>query len=104
MEYNQKVKRIADFSINPEEKSEIVIKEMCHVIEDILNYNYAQNHYNSQNKNSTVLADHKNKIRNSLSILKSDLDIYCEMLGIREEVELKAQKRVERIHNKLVKM
>lgn len=104
MEYNQKIKRIADFSNDTEEKSEILIKEMCHVIEDILNFNYAHNHYKSQNENSTVLADHKNKIINSLSILKSDLDIYCEMFGIREEVELKAQKRVERIHNKLVKM
>lgn len=78
------------------ERGDILIKNMCRVTTDLLNYRYTVNHYVGDNT-STVVTDIVCRIKNSLALLLSDMEIYMDQLDITDKVR---QKKVERI-NKL---
>lgn len=102
MEYDNNVNKLAETG-DQEERSQVLIKGMCRVIEDIINYNRTKKHYQSDNLNNTVVTDNKNKIKNSLAILQGDLDVYAEMLSIRKDVISKTHKRIKKIADKASK-
>lgn len=78
------------------ERGDILIKNMCRVTTDLLNYRYTVNHYVGDDT-STVVTDIVCRIKNSLALLLSDMEIYMDQLDITDKVR---QKKVERI-NKL---
>lgn len=96
--YKDLVSKIADGSKTQFERGDILIREFCRLAEDILDYRYAAEHYNGT---GTLLDDKRNQIKNSLVLVKSDLDIYMEQMGITEVVNDKATKRLTRIVDRL---
>lgn len=78
------------------ERGDVLIKNMCRVTTDLLNYRYTVNHYVGDDT-STVVTDIVCRIKNSLALLLSDMEIYMDQLDITDKVR---QKKVERI-NKL---
>lgn len=98
MKYNDAIEVIVNN--NTMDRMEVIIKDMCRLTTDILDYDYTLKNYNG---NGTVIEDQRNKIKNSLAILESDLDIYKKMLGINEDVFATKAKRVTRIAEKILK-
>lgn len=98
MRYENMVKVIADSDRTQFERGDILIKEMNRLSSDILDYRYAAEHYSGD---GTVLEDKRNQIKNSLVVIKSDLDVYMEQLGITEVVADKAAKRLDKIVSKM---
>lgn len=98
MKYMDMVKTIANGERTAFERGDIIIRELCRLTEDILDYRYAGEHYDG---NGTVLDDKRNQIKKSLVLVKSDLDVYMEQLGITDEVKDKSNKRLEKITNKI---
>ena len=98
MKYMDMIKKIANGERTAFERGDIIIRELCRLTEDILDYRYAGEHYNGD---GTVLDDKRNQIKKSLVIVKSDLDVYMEQLGITDEVRDKSNKRLEKIANKI---
>lgn len=82
--------------ISEVERGDILIKNMCRVTTDLLNYRYTVNHYIGDDT-STVVTDIVCRIKNSLALLLSDMEIYMDQLDITDKVR---QKKVDRI-NKL---
>lgn len=94
MKYMDMVKTIANGERTAFERGDIIIRELCRLTEDILNYRYAGEHYDG---NGNALEDMRNRIKKDLALVKTDLDIYMEQLGITEDVEDKATKRLEKL-------
>lgn len=93
MNYKEMVKVIAEDG-NEATKGNIVVREMCHLIDSILDYNYAVDNYVGD---GTVIEDKRNQIKNKMTLVVTDLDIYMEQLGLTEEVEKKTIKRLEKL-------
>ena len=93
------VKTIADGDRTVFERGDIVIRELCKLTENILDYRYAGEHYDGD---GTVLEDKKNKIKKTLVLVKSDLDVYMEQLGITDEVRDNTAKRLDKITKKIM--
>jgi hypothetical protein len=98
MKYENMVKIIADSNRTQFERGDILIKEMNRLSTDILDYRYAAEHYNGE---GTVIEDKRNQIKNSLVLIKSDLDIYIEQMGMTETVNNKSSKRLSKIVDKM---
>ena len=94
MKYEEMVKIVANGQRTAFERGDVIIREMCGLIDSILDYRYAGEHYNGD---GTALEDKKNLIKKNLVLVTTDLDIYMEQLGITEEVKNKATKRLEKI-------
>lgn len=93
MNYKEMVKVIAEDG-NEATKGNIVVREMCHLIDSILDYNYAVDNYVGD---GTVIEDKRNQIKNKMTLVVTDFDIYMEQLGLTEEVEKKTIKRLEKL-------
>ena len=79
--------------------SNSLTRSMCRTANELLDYDYVLRHYKGDTK-STVIQDHLNRVINNLGILLSDLDIYMETLGINAAVQIKVDKRKNRISKK----
>ena len=99
MDYKEMIKVIAEDGRSIEDRSNIVIREMCRLIGDICDYDYTVNHYKGD---GTAVEDKRNQIKNSLALVMSDLDIYAEQLGITTGVKDKAYKRLKKLTDKRV--
>lgn len=93
MNYKEMVKIIAKDG-NEVAKGNIIAREMCHLIDSILDYNYAVDNYIGD---GTVIEDKRNQIKNKIALVVTDLDIYMEQLGLTEGVEKKTIKRLEKL-------
>lgn len=93
--YKEMIKALANDGRSAEDRSNVIIREICRLTSDICDYNYAVGHYKG---NGTVIEDKQNQIKNSLALVLSDLSIYAEQLGITEDVETKVKKRLEKLN------
>ena len=98
MKYENMIKVMADGDKSQFERGDILIKEMNRLSSDILDYRYAAEHYKG---NGTVLEDKKNHIKNSLVLVITDLDVYMEQMEITETVHDKANKRLNKLVEKI---
>ena len=97
MSYVDDVKKIvANSNVSIEDEENIVVKNMCILIEKIIDYRYAARHYKGNNLN--VLEDKVASIKNAMSVTGSNLDIYAEMLNIYEKVEYKKVQRITKMN------
>ena len=92
--YNELVKKIANDKRTSFERGDILVREMCQLIDKIMNYRYTAEHYDGT---GNALEDMRNRIKKDLTLVKTDLDIYMEQLGVTEDVEDKATKRLEKL-------
>ena len=96
MSYVDDVKKIViNSNVSIEDEEIIVVKNMCILIEKIMDYRYAARQYKGNNLN--VIEDKVSSIKNAMSVTGSNLDIYAEMLGIYEKVEYKKVQRIAKI-------
>lgn len=95
MKYKEKIKKIADNGSTLIE-GDILIRDMSRVIDDVMEYRYAAEHYNKK-----VLDDKKSPVASSIAILIGDLEVYQEMLGITEKVGKKKTERVSKLADKM---
>lgn len=93
-------KIIANTDISIHDRGNNLIKDMSKLTENILDYRFACEKYKG-GINSTVTDDIANKIKNSLALLISDIDIYTEQLHITDKVREKADKRLHKIVNRI---
>lgn len=84
------------------DRGDMMIKSMCKVTEELLNYRYAYDNY--VGNRDIVLKEKVNTIKNSLGVLMSEIMIYTETLGITEDVKEKADKRIVKIADKLTRI
>jgi len=94
------IRIIATSDRNEEERAEIMIKDMCRLTSDLLDYKYAFDHYEGS-EGSTVLRDKVNTIKNSMVLLMSDMKIYAEQMDITDDVETLIDKRINKIAEKV---
>lgn len=97
MNYEEALEICANSDKTVESRGELIIRDMCRMINDILDYKYALENYHGT---GTVLEDKRNVIKKSLVLLESDLDIYKKMLGINEDIFTAKTKRVTKIAEK----
>lgn len=96
MSYIDDVKKIvANSNVSIEDEEDIIVKNMCILIEKIMDYRYAARHYKGNNLN--VIEDKVSSIKNAMSVTGSNLDIYAEMLDIYEKVEHKKEQRITKM-------
>ena len=95
--YDELIKKVAD-GRTERERGELLIKEMAQLIEGILNYNYAIEHYDGT---GTVIDDRRNQVKKAIVLVKSDLDVYTKQLGLTETETKKVTDRLETISRKL---
>lgn len=100
MRYEDIIKKIADSDKTVFDRGDLCIREMCRLINDIVDYRYAAEHYNGDSMDS-VLRDKTNSIKNSLGVLESEFDIYKEMLGITTLVNQKKVSRINKIADRI---
>lgn len=98
--YEEAIKIIAE-SKNKFERGEMVIREMCRLITDILDYRYVVEHYKGTSETSTTLIDGVNKIKKDLAILLGDIDVYTTQFNISDSVKIKAENRIRKIADKI---
>ncbi len=98
MKYKNMIKAVADSDRTQFERADILIREMCKLTSDLLDYRYASEHYKGD---GNVVDDRINTIKNSLSLVVTDIDIYMEQMNITKEVKDKAAKRMDKLVNKL---
>lgn len=84
-----------------EERGQLLIRSMTRVIEAIINYNYAKNHY-AGDDSSAVIKDKLASVKNGLALLSSDMILYEEHFGIRELVDTKAQNRLCKMAERII--
>lgn len=96
--YKDMVRVIADSDRTQFERADILIREMCKLTSDLLDYRYASEHYKGD---GNVIDDRINAIKNSLALIVADVDIYMEQMNITKEVRDKAAKRMDKLVNKL---
>ena len=95
-----KLRTIAASDKSEIERADMLIKEMCKVTNDLLDYRYTVEHYTG-NPTSTVLRDRVNAIKNSMTVLISDMEIYAEQMDFREDMERQMEKRINKIADRL---
>lgn len=96
MKYEEALRIISTSNRTENERADILIKEMCRLTTDLLDYRYAVENYKTDGS-STVLQDSVARIKNTMAILVSDMDIYMDQMGIAEDVNRKATDRVNRM-------
>lgn len=100
MKYEEAVKKLTKSNKSCFDRGDMIIRDCCKLITDIQNYRYTYEHYKGGEKN-TVLQDKLMTIKNSLGIMKGDVDTYTEMLGITDLVEEKSKNRIIEIAEKI---
>lgn len=98
MRYEKMIKSIAAGNLDVMDRGDILIREMCKLMETMLNYKYIKKHYDDK---GTTMEDRLNEIRNAMVTVTSDMDVYMEQLRVRDSVRDKAYKRIEKIYNKI---
>ena len=98
MKYENMVNVVANSNRTQFERGDILIKEMCKLSSDLLDYRYASEHYKGD---GNVIDDRINAIKNSLALVVADIDIYMEQMEITEEIKNKTYKRLSRLVNKI---
>lgn len=99
MRYPEIIKKIATNSkLTNFERGDNLIKEMNRLETDILDYRYVIDHYNGD---GTAIEDKKRQVKNTLAVVKSDLDVYIEALGITDLVIDKSNKRLGKIVDRI---
>lgn len=98
MKYKNMIKAVANSNRTQFERADILIREMCKLISDLLDYRYTSEHYKGD---GNVVDDRINAIKNSLALIVTDIDIYMEQMNITKEVRDKAAKRMDKLVNKL---
>ena len=76
-------------------QTDVIIREMCQAIDRMLKYRYSNHNYNKGNRDE-VLKDKANEIKNSMSILLGDIDIYLSCLNVTDQTEEKKEQRLLR--------
>lgn len=84
------------------ERADNLIKGMCRLINDLLEYRYCLDHYKLDGK-STVVIDSIAKIKNSTALVVSEMDIYMDQMDITNKVKQKASDRIKRLADKVQK-
>lgn len=95
MGYKSDIKTLARMNHTVFEKGDAIIKYSNRVAEDILNYRNSFENY--RGSSTGIIDDNINKIKNSISLLESELDIYKEMLGIADNVSDSKIKRIGKL-------
>ena len=98
MEYENLVKKIANSDRTETERGEVLIREMCRLMTDIVDYRYTKEHYEG---GGTVIDDKRNNIKKSMSVVMSELDVYAEQLGVSDDVYYKKKKRLYKILDRM---
>lgn len=81
------------------DQCDVITKEMCQMIIGMTNYKYALQHGNFDI--GTVREDEINKLKNNISIVGSDIDIFMNMLNVTNDVIYKKKKRIEKMARKI---
>lgn len=94
MKYEDGIKTIAGGDITIAERSSRVVKMMAEFTAEIVDYNYAAEHYKGS---GSVMEDCLNKLKNKMALVMSEMDIYAEQLGVTDKVVEKKKARINRI-------
>ena len=97
MKYEESIKKLASTSRSDLERVDVLIKEMCRLTNDLLDYKFAAENYKGK---GTVLDDLLNATASSAALLIGDLDIYMEQMDITNKVKEKKEKRIDKLANK----
>lgn len=100
IEYIKAIEICANSDKTIEDRGELIIRNICRITIDILDYKYALNNYKG---GGTVLADKRNVVKNSIALLESDMDIYKNMLGITDDVYAAKYKRTIKVAERINK-
>ena len=100
MNYEEALEVCANSDKTVENRGELIIRNMCRMINDILDYKYALENYHGT---GTVIDDKRNVVKNSMALLESEIDIYKTMLDITDDVFTTKVKRTVRIAEKIIK-
>lgn len=95
--YVEAIKKLADDDRTELERGDILIREMCRLTNDLLDYRYAVENYKGK---GSALNDQVNTIANSIALLMSDLDIYAEYMRVTDKVVKQKEKRITKLANK----
>ena len=95
--YIEAIKKLADGDRTELERADILIREMCRVTNNLLDYRYAVEHYKGS---GTALNDMLGTMATSIALLESDLDVYKEYMNITDKVNKKKENRVIKLANK----
>ena len=96
--YNNDVMVIA-YNRTIVDQCDVLTKEMCQMIITMTNFKYVFEHCDMSK--GTVWKDEINKLKNDISIVSSDLDIFMSMANITEDVGIKKEKRIEKMAKKI---
>lgn len=102
MKYEDALRTISTSAKTETERADILIKEMCRLTNDLLDYRYAVENCKAVGK-STMVADYVGKIKNSMALVVSDMDILMDQFDITDKVRQKAVDRVNRIADRIEK-
>lgn len=91
MKYDELIQKNIN-NVTSFERGDVLVREMCQLIDNIMGYRYV-----AENGKGTELEDNKNRVKKSIILVKSDLDVYIEQLGITEDVYDGAKKRLKRL-------
>lgn len=85
-----------------DDRIDMLIRELGRTIEVLSQYKlacakYAPDVSGEARDNLTVLRERRNTMKGRFAVLLSDIDIYAEMLGFREDMHDKAEGRIIRI-------
>lgn len=94
MNYEEMIKVIAK-DTDLMTQTDVVIREMCQAIDRMLKYRYSNHNYNKGNRDE-VLKDKANEIKNSMSILLGDIDVYLSCLNVTDQTKEKKEQRLLR--------
>ena len=100
IKYEDAIKIISASGKTETERADNLIKEMCRLTNDLLDYRYVAENCKTSG-GSTVIADSVMRIKNSMALVMSDMDILMEQFGIADKVRQKAVDRVNRIADKI---
>lgn len=81
------------------DQCDVITREMCQMIIAMINYRYALQHGNLNI--GTVREDEINKLKNNISIVGSDIDIFMDILNVTNDVIYKKKKRIEKMARKI---
>ena len=94
MDAKEAIKVLAnDMTTTEREFEGRLIKGMAEVISNIIDYQYADIHYNGENRVADLLERSK-QIKNSIGIMLGDLQVYMERMGITNMAWGKATSRL----------
>lgn len=96
------IKVLRNDGVSEIERGDSIIKDMCRLTTDLLNYKYTVDHYTGNNT-STIISDSVCQIKNSMALLVSDMEIYMDQMDIADKVRDKANKRLWKMADRVQK-